>query len=227
MNPAPSSKTTGTTTVGCDAASTGVEIRAMRAMQSFLVMNLYRAMLRTLGEAGHSPGEVTKPIEVRDHHGFTKVVTDRESFGTSYYGSRNVEGRRRLILPGHHELLGHLDYFGERVDLGFQASDHLGGDASLSVRELVAILGRGGDFGHQDPEVALDADEEFVESRIGFAERPSPTEGRLRFVDRAVDVDLLRALARSASEIQTGGAVIAVTRVDLHVVSVVIYWSTG
>src|SRR5487761_749547 len=61
MYATPSSKTTGTTTVGWVAASPDVEIRAVRAMASLLVMIFYGAVVRALGEAGHCPHEVTQP----------------------------------------------------------------------------------------------------------------------------------------------------------------------
>ena len=142
-----------------------------------LVLRLDGAVMRAFGEARHRPHEVTKPIEVRDHEGVTQA--DRRPPRARRVARRCARRRapRRVgSRPGRRTPSGSRG-LSESASISFSSRVIIvGGDERLLGRELATVLRRRGDLGHQHPEVALDADEQFVESRTRLGERARPAE---------------------------------------------------
>ena len=82
--------------------------------------------------------------------------------------------------------------------------------------ELAPVLRSGRQLGHQHVHVALDAHEEVVELAAPLRLRAGDAQHCLCLVDHAVRGGLIGVLAHAAAVEESGRAVVALPRVDLH-----------
>ena len=183
--------------------------------------------MRTLRPAGHGPYEVTQSIEVHHHRRIFQGVPHRDPFSASNDRSRDVECGGQLVLARHHELLGHRDFARQCVDVALESTHHFGGDQRLTRCEFVPISRQRGHLGHQDPQITFKRDQKIIQSTRRLAQRSRPTQHRLGFVHRAIDLDRVGTLGHPTPEIESGRPVIPAPGINLHVVSVVSGDDTG
>ncbi len=98
----------------------------------------------------------------------------------------------------------------------FERLDHLRGDEGLPGRQLVMVLGCGGQLGHEHPQVPLQTEHDRRQLVGGVEIGSHDPEQCLRFIDIAVGTGQHRVLRDPAPVQKTCGSVVARPGVDAH-----------
>jgi len=158
--------------------------------------------------AGQGPEQVGEAVEVGHH---LRAVDDRRqgaALGPAAHCAGHVQAGGHLVPTGGDELGGRIEAFAGLVDEVLESLHHLGPHPTSGGLELVEFLVVAGQFGHDDPEVAFEAEQD--PAQFVVAGGPCKADGGLRLntplapalrlgADRVLVV-ALRQETRNASE---------------------------
>src|SRR4051812_7144557 len=163
----------------------GTSAAARKAIGIELLLGATREGLAFL-PAGHGPQQVGEPVEIGHDRAAVGRGRQGQPLGPADDRASHIELRRGAGLARNHELGRHGEALVQCVDVRLQPVDHLGRHEARAGHQLGTVVGFGGQLGHQDPEVALEVDEQRVELGTALGVGAGDAEGGLGLVDSPV-----------------------------------------
>src|SRR4051812_28366349 len=148
-------------------ALAGTSAAARKAIGIELLLGVLGATREGLAflPAGHGPQQAGEPVEIRHARSAAGRGRQGRPLGSADDRAGHIELRRGAGLARNHELGRHGEALVQCVDVRLQPVDHLGRHEARAGHQLGTVVGLRGQLGHQDPEVALEVDEQRVELR--------------------------------------------------------------